>query len=262
VKWSIVLFLSLSATSFADCFLDQSYGPEPQHTYDLCIGQSETLLVLVHGGGWVKGDKRADNFDYGDAVSYVSERYGLSVASVNYTLATENTPTAPLNINGPKPRPTHNVMIAVSKIKVKSGAHRVVLLGTSAGANIAALTYAYYKDDIDGFIGFYGAYDLKWSNDFHPVVQDMIDVYTGGSDAKELTASPSKIRFPDKKYLLYHGELDTVVNPMQSIAMENAKPGAELHLVEGEGHGFKVFGEKDDPAPWVERLIRFIYTGE
>lgn len=262
MKWSIVLFLSISMSCFGDYFPNQSYGPEPQHTYDLETGQSQTLLILVHGGGWVKGDKRAANFDYGEAVKYVAKRYGLNVASVNYTLAKPGTPTAPLSAAGPKPRPTHNVMIAASKIKKRVGATRVVLLGTSAGANIAALTYAYYKDQIDGFIGFYGAYDLVRSGDYSPAVQDMIDIYTGGSNRKEQTASPANIRFPSKKYLLFHGSADTVVKPIQSSVMKGKKPSGELSIITGKNHGFKVFGDKNDPAPWVERLIRFTYTGE
>ena len=46
----LVLFsLNTHATEY---FADQAYGKEPQHTYDLCIGESSTLLILVHGGGW------------------------------------------------------------------------------------------------------------------------------------------------------------------------------------------------------------------
>jgi len=262
VRLLILLIALLPISSFGEYFANQSYGPGPQHKYDLETTDSDILLVLVHGGGWVQGDKRAANFDNGEAIKYVAKRYGINIASVNYTLAKPGTPTAPINKDGPKPRPTHNVYIAVTKIKQRTGASRVVLLGTSAGANIAALTYAYYKDKIDGFIGFYGVYDLKRSNDFNSTVQGMVDTYTGGSNQKKLTASPVNIRFPTKKYLLFHGNEDTVVESIQSALMVDKKPGAEFHLIEGKNHGFKVFGEKNDPAPWVERLIRFVYTGE
>jgi len=262
MKWSIFLILSFPLSCFAEYFPDQSYGPEPQHRYDLATGQSQTLLILVHGGGWVKGDKRAANFDQGEAVKYVAARYGLNVASVNYTLARNGAPTAPLSVTGPKPRPTHNVMIAAMKIKKRVGASRVVLLGTSAGANISALTYAYYPSIIDGFIGFYGAYQLTRQHDFSLTVQRMIDTYTGGSGRKKQTASPINIRFPIKKYLLFHGSDDTVVSSQQSSRMAAVKSTGELYIVDGVNHGFKVFGDKDHPAPWVERLIRFTYTGE
>jgi acetyl esterase/lipase len=241
---------------------NQSYGSEPQHKYDLAEVRSDTLLVLVHGGGWIGGDKRDPNWDYGECVKYVAERYGMSVASVNYTLATEDTPTAPLNKDGPKPRPTHNVMTAARITADRVGAKRITLLGTSAGANIAALTFRYYPDLIHGFIGFYGAYNLARTSDFPTNVQGMIETYTGSSFPKKLEASPQLTDFPKRKYLLYHGNSDNTVPPIQSALMQMRHPSGEFHTIAGAGHAIKPFGEKDSPSPWVERLVRYIHTGD
>lgn len=263
MKNLIWMLLILPMCSFGiEYHEDQTYGGGEKHTYDLAIGESKTLLILVHGGGWIGGDKKAVNFDNGEAVKYIAERYGLNVASINYVLATEDRPTAPLDINGPLPRPTHNVMTAATVIRDRVSAERVVLLGTSAGANISALTYLYYPDVIDSFIGFYGPYDLTKPGEFSYLVRGMINTYTGGDEDKVFAASPTlSPLWPDRKVLLFHGDVDDTVDVNQSIVLSEVID-AELYTLELHNHAFKVFGEKSNPAPWVERLIRFTYTGE
>lgn len=249
-------------TNFLEYYEDQSYVQDERQSYDLMTGESSTLLVLVHGGSWNGGNKRNPNFDNGEIVKYVAQRYGLNVAAVNYTLATAERATAPLDKNTPLPNPAEDVMRAVNIIKQRIGATRVVLLGSSAGANIAGLTYVYYPDLIDGFIGFYGPYDLTKSEDFPQSINDAIDIYTGSDPARKLSASPSKsTNWPDRLVLLYHGDADGLVSKNQSIDLDT-KINADLNILQGFDHGFKVFGEKDNPAPWVERMIRYIYTGE
>lgn len=241
-------------------FENQRYNQKPQHVYDLALGQSDTLLVLVHGGGWIRGDKKAGNFDGGECLKYVSARYGLNVASVNYTLATDTLATAPITKYSPsRNRPTHNVMTAAKVIAERIGSTRTVLLGTSAGANIAALTYEFYPGVIDGFIGFYGAYDLRIDFDFSPQVLGMIDTYTRGDNRKKVGASPIFRRFPSD-FLLYHGSNDIQIKAYQSAVM-HYEHGGEFHLIDGKNHGFKPFGTKDRPSPWIERIIRYCYGG-
>jgi len=242
-------------------YANESYGPDPWHTYDLSTryGSSDILLVLVHGGGWTQGDKRAGNFDSGECVKYISERYGMSVASINYTLATDETPTAPIAVDNPASgRPFANVLHASQLLRRKTKARRVILLGSSAGANIAALAYQFWPIEFEGFIGFYGVYDLL-ANDFSSIVKDRIDIYTGKHFDKLQGGSLMYRSFPES-FLLFHGAEDEHVQLSQSSKMHQ-KHGGELHVVNGHGHSFNVFGDEDNPAPWMERIVRYCYVG-
>ena len=254
-------------------YANESYGPDPWHTYDLSTryGSSDILLVLVHGGGWTQGDKRAGNFDNGECVKYISERYGMSVASINYTLATPETPTAPTNVDKKASHrswhydptnamnmPSANVLHASQLLRRKTKARRVILLGSSAGANIAALTYQFWPIEFEGFIGFYGVYDLL-ANDFSSIVKERIDIYTGNHFDKLQGGSLMYRSFPES-FLLFHGAEDEHVQLSQSSKMHQ-RHGGELHVVNGHGHSFNVFGDKDNPAPWMERIVRYCYVG-
>ena len=135
---------------------------------------------------------------------------------------------------------------------------RSVLLGTSAGANIAALTYEFYPNVIDGFIGFYGAYDLTRFLDFSHQVEGMIKTYTSGDVRKLAGASPILRQSYSKSFLLYHGSEDIMIHPIQSALMARVH-GGEFHLIDRAKHGFLPFGIKERPAPWIERLVRYCY---
>jgi len=218
---------------------------------------SDTLLVLIHGGGWVGGDKIARNFDDGLIVNYVSCRYGMNVASINYTLATSDEPTAPVKGS---PYVLDNIHVAIEVIKERTWAKRVVVLGTSAGANLGYLAAIRYPDLINGFIGFYGVYDLRETVDFQANVADMIAQYTGNETERLEGGSPIEYPRPHTPYVLYHGDSDVVVNARQSEIMRSSM--IEVNILPGYDHAFKPFGERDNPAPWVERMVRYIHCGE
>tara|TARA_R110000796_G_scaffold112182_2_gene223675 strand:- start:1765 stop:2481 length:717 start_codon:yes stop_codon:yes gene_type:complete len=217
---------------------DGYYGPYAQHTYDLANPYDKRyLLVLVHGGGWVGGDKHAPNFNNGDDVLTVATEHGIAVASINYTLATVEEPTAPTHKS---PNVLDNIRVAVETLKREVNPDRTVLLGTSAGANLAMLAYQRYPDLIDGFVGFYGAYYLNETKDFSPAVQDMIKTFTGSDQDKLDASSPEFFHTEDSpSILLFHGDKDTGVSHRQSVGMEREKD--KLVIVKGKGHAFKPF---------------------
>lgn len=62
-----------------------AYGPQPQETLDLCLpsGASGARpgVILIHGGGWVNGDKG----DFAQQCNYLAS-LGFVAATVNYRL--------------------------------------------------------------------------------------------------------------------------------------------------------------------------------
>ena len=107
--------------------VDVSYGPDKMHAIDFWQAEGEgprPLLVYIHGGGWIGGDKKRLKRD----VQPFLEK-GISYAAVNYRL----TGQASL------PAPVHDAARAIQFIRSKAKEwnirkDRIALTGGSAGA--------------------------------------------------------------------------------------------------------------------------------
>jgi acetyl esterase/lipase len=103
------------------------YGPHERNELDFWKADGDgprPLLVFIHGGGWVGGDKAQKP---GALRPYLAE--GISCAAINYRL----TGTAPL------PAPVHDAARAIQFLRTKAGewninTKRIALTGGSAGA--------------------------------------------------------------------------------------------------------------------------------
>ncbi|MCG2576577.1 alpha/beta hydrolase [Dechloromonas sp. XY25] len=113
------------------------YGPAPEQRFDLYAPQNgdAPLIVMVHGGGWRRGDK-----EMGRVVDNKVARWlprGIAFASINYRMQ----PTAaPLE----QARDVARALAAVQRDGGKLGIDRdnIVLMGHSAGAHLIALLAA------------------------------------------------------------------------------------------------------------------------
>lgn len=109
----------------ADC----AYGPDPRHRLDLYGGGDAAPVVLfVHGGGFVKGDKAADGWANAAVGRWAAEQGWLG-AVMNYRLAPGDC----------WPAGGEDVLAALDWIAAHAGPYggdpaRIVLIGTSAGA--------------------------------------------------------------------------------------------------------------------------------
>lgn len=105
-----------------------AYGPHERNVLDFWQAEGDgprPLLVYIHGGGWVRGDKSG----LSDRVvqQYLDE--GISCAAINYRL----TPDSPL------PAPVHDAARAIQFLRTKASSwnidqSRIALTGGSAGA--------------------------------------------------------------------------------------------------------------------------------
>jgi len=108
-------------------YANVSYGPYARNVLDFWKAEGDgprPLLVNIHGGGWVGGDKALK----AAAVRPYLEK-GISCASINYRL----TATDPL------PAPVHDAARAIQFLRSKAGEwninkSRIALTGGSAGA--------------------------------------------------------------------------------------------------------------------------------
>lgn len=115
------------AAEFAPTFANVSYGPDKMNVIDFWQAEGEgprPLLVYIHGGGWVAGDKKRSRKDVQPFLDK-----GISYAAINYRLSTQ----------APLPAPVHDAALAIQFIRSKSGEwnirkDRIALTGGSAGA--------------------------------------------------------------------------------------------------------------------------------
>lgn len=106
---------------------DVSYGPHAMNVLDFWQAEGDgprPLLVYIHGGGWIGGDKKQDA-----ARTRPFLEKGISYAAINYRL----TGAAPL------PAPVHDAARAIQFLRWKAGEWnidktRIALTGGSAGA--------------------------------------------------------------------------------------------------------------------------------
>jgi acetyl esterase/lipase len=211
---------SASSRRAVQVLQDQRYGPGPFQTYDLYrrgSGRDKAVVVIVHYGGGVEGDKA----DYTPAMlgtRLVNE--GFSAASINYRLA-------PAYV---WPAAVEDVRAAIRHFKERDG--KVFVVGLSAGgwfAEQAALTPSTAPA---GIVSVAAPQDMTVNTPWSRVV-------LAGVDRKR--ASPIfnvKKGFPPT--LLIQGTQDLVVPLQQAVRMRDAlkREGVEVELVvlRGAGH--------------------------
>lgn len=113
---------------------DVAYGPHARHRLDVygCTGATKGIVVFVHGGGFVGGDKSGDGVFYRNLGRWLT-RHGFTAVLPNYRLASTD----------PWPAGAADVQAALSWVQ-ENGASLgglnspVVLWGQSAGASHVA----------------------------------------------------------------------------------------------------------------------------
>ncbi len=168
--------------SQAATLLDVSYGTDAQQKMDIYLPANRsrtttTLLVLIHGGGWVEGDK-SDLNDLVKGMQTIFPTY--AIANINYQLNTSRKKNFPTQEN--------DIQTAVAKVLAKADEYvlssKVITMGFSAGAYLAMM-YAYKRPTagvtILAAISFVGPTDLirLYSDTPSQEVRDLLPVMIG-----------------------------------------------------------------------------------
>lgn len=197
--------------------------------YTIKTASKKPCVIVIHGGSWSGGDDK----QLPELNSYLARR-GYRVASIEYRLAPQYQ----------NPLPVADVKSAIHYLKsntekLKIDTNNFVLLGRSAGAQIALLTaYTLKNEGIKGVIDFYGPADMIWgyaapSNPLvlnsHKVMED----YLGGTYKQVPTnyAASSPILFASAQSvptLLIHGKNDVLVSYQHNVRL-NTKLN-QLHV--------------------------------
>lgn len=230
-----------------------AYGPQPYETLDLCKpqGAAGTLpgIVLLHGGGFVDGDKA----DVADQCSYLASQ-GVVVANANYRLA-------PV---GSWPDQVVDAQLAVRWLRAQAGQlhldpARICSDGVSAGANLAVFLgvldsvhpgdeaglYADESPRVQCVVDAFGPVDiptLLQNPQYQAVAQTLLGANASDDAAIEHDASPVFFVTPQSApALIIQGTQDTFVPPEQSRELQHAlqREGVPVgYLSYDGGHAF------------------------
>ncbi len=224
---------------------------------DICVpagGKPLPLVVWIHGGAWVEGDKQQCG-----AIPLVKR--GYAVASINYRFSQQAI----------FPAQIHDCKGAIRFLRANAAAYNIDanhigVWGASAGGHLAALlgTTAGNKE-VEGSTGgnegvssavqavcdFFGPADFVTLSDSNLWIAEAnnspVTKLLGGpiSRNRKLAALASPVTHASKNagpFLILHGDKDTLVPLPQSQALHEAllKAGAKstLKVIPGAGHGF------------------------
>jgi acetyl esterase/lipase len=242
------------------------------HTLDLYLPARDPhrterppLLVYIHGGAWISGDRR----------QYVQLGAGLlaqgvAVAVINYRLSDV----------GKDPHPAHVQDAAAAVAFVRRSAprygydpERIFVGGHSAGAHISALlafSPGYLQavgekpESVRGFVGIEGIYDLPALVQRFPQYREDFLAMAFGSDERGWEkASPQRLPLRTlRPWLLIHSREDELVDEPQSRRFADALQAAGVkadYALLARGSHFGVLAQLVEPADAAgKQLVRFL----
>jgi len=248
----------ISADNFKNIISDISYvnDSNDKHKLDLIYptvkSEKYNVILLIHGGGWAGGNKRAENL----ATILKSNINGYVIASINYRLSDEVM----------WPKPLHDAKAAIrylraNKEKYNLETTNIIAWGYSTGGHIAQMLAATNgnKEFEDLTMGNSNQSSniqrvVSWSGISN--ISELPEDFTTAANAimgfnvrlrRNLTSYANPQELVSAKYppiLLIHGTEDRTVPFEQSVQMQtivNESTGrqiAELFPIEGAGHEY------------------------
>jgi acetyl esterase/lipase len=211
----------------------------PGHQLDLYLPDKASfdskrgapLIVWIHGGGWIGGDK-ADN------PALAARHLGYAVASLNYRLAKDKDSIFPAQIEDCKTairwlrKHASEYGIDDKRIGVwgaSAGGHLVLLLGLTGDDQFKTADYPEYSSKVEAVCDWCGPTDLLTISEQNGAADNLatrnergpLARLLGGKveERKELAKSASPVTYVRAEcppILIVHGAQDHTVSPLQS----------------------------------------------
>lgn len=218
--------------------------------------------IVVHGGGWVRGNRRVDVAPLLPPLAAV----GMAWFSIDYRLLND-----PLHFGVA----IDDVIAAVRFVREHAAEYRVdpdriALVGESAGGQLAAM--AAFAVPVRAVVALYAPTDLTGLLDSSGLIPSEIRDRFKGTPLEALLRSRLKqlspvanVRADMPPFLLIHGTADPLVPFDQSREMcekmTAAGASCELFPVRGAGHGVRWWeGNQSISEPYKQKMIRWLET--
>jgi len=237
--------------------LEESYGEDSQQVFDIYLPEGRStattkIILLVHGGGWVGGDKE----DMTNFISDIQQAHpDHAIVNMNYVLAnlSTNTPAFPnqyLDIDL-----LINTLVAQSEtlhIRPEIG-----IIGTSAGAHLGMI-YDYVYDTTDrvkfvvDIVGPSNFSDPFYADDpnFNIALSLLTDetAFPEGIDLAMANSPSAQVNIKSSPTLLFYGNQDPLVPLTNGQSLDTALNQFEIP------HSFTIYdgGHGDD---WSDASI-------
>lgn len=197
------------------------------------------IVLFIHGGGWVAGDK--DDFN-GLGLDSLLAAHNMAMATINYRLAGAN----------PYPANLDDIGYALEHLAANAGRYRinagkVCLFGRSSGGHLA-LQYAYTRNSagkIKVVVDMFGPTDLTADDIVNGVLAEDVTIMLGPYPAHAAAwreASPIYHLAGAVPTMIMHGTVDSVVYTTQSTRLEDSliARGIPTSFIPwaGNGHGW------------------------
>ena len=227
--------------------LNISYGTNSNQVFDLYLPANRThqtkVIILVHGGGWVSGDKE----DMSAFRDYILEQLPqIAVVNINYRLADAN--------NKPYPMQIDDISSVVNFLKEKQNEYVISdnlgMIGSSAGGHLSLLwSYAFdannQVDMVCSVVGPTNFTDPAYTESTDPILQAILAVF--GADATPeyfIESSPyHQVTSGAPPTILFYGGQDPLVPTSQGVDLKDKLNTLgvinEFTLYPTEGHGWE-----------------------
>jgi acetyl esterase len=228
-------------------------------------GAPVPAVIVVHGGGWVRGDRALDVAPILPALADA----GFAWFSISYRLLNNDATQFGAGVE--------DVEAAIRFVKAHAAEYhvdpdRVALVGESAGGQLAAMAALSGAPElrVKAVVGLYAPTDLVTLARTSKKVPEWVRQNLQGSPFEALILAGLKqyspiehVRRGMPPFLLIHGTADTLVPFEQSKTMcariREAGASCELYPVAGAGHGIRWW--ESNPAmarPYKQEMVRWL----
>lgn len=247
---------------------DIKYGPNDRHLLDLFMPEADAaarpVLIYIHGGGFIAGNKRAPGSPFYDNVMLWAVSHGFVGVNATYRLAPQS----------PYPAAAEDIAAVVALVAAKIGERggdpsRIYLMGHSAGA-IHVATYVSHPEfhkvnggGLAGAVMVSGLYEMSAS----PLGDGEIAYF--GSDPSRYAERSSLAGLLATKIplMIAAAELDPprFVEQFNLLKQESCKAPngcARATMLPQHSHMSEVYAINAVESPLAEEMLAFVQAGK